>query len=176
MVYGVTGNADALYVASGTDVLVRTAAPPAAFTTTSPGGGTVLALAVKPGDIMRAIAVTSTAVYTTANSGGLWTNVTANLGSFSPGAFHSAAYVEGTSDDIVAVGTDRGVYRARISLIGGGTPWDVLGTGLPNALVYDLHYDITDDVLTAGTMGRGAFKLTGLQAVTPVQLIWMKAE
>ena len=172
LVYGVTGNADALYVAAGTNVLVRLVPPGTAPTSTSPGGTTVNAVAVKPTDAQRGFAVTQTQVFTTTNAGTNWTNVTQNLASFSPGRFWSATYVPGPADDLIVVGTDRGVYAARVSQLGNATPWTTLGTGLPNALVFDLTYDL----LIAGTMGRGAFKLTGLQAVTPVELLWVEAE
>lgn len=176
IVYGVTGNADALYVVAGSSVLVRLAPPGTAPTATAPGGGTVRAVAVKPTDAQRGFAVTQTGVFSTTNAGTNWTNVTQNLGSFSPGRFWSATYVPGSTDDLIVVGTDRGVYAARVSLLGTATPWTTLGTGLPNALVFDLTYDLGDDLLIAGTMGRGAFKLTGLQAVTPVELSWVEAE
>src|SRR5206468_8131173 len=34
--------------------------------------------------------------------------------------------------------------------------------GLPNALVYDLRYDYTDNVLVAATLGRGVWTLTNV--------------
>jgi len=37
--------------------------------------------------------------------------------------------------------------------------WMRLGKALPNAVVMDLHYDATDDLLLAGTLGRGAWTL-----------------
>ena len=58
----------------------------------------------------------------------------------------------------------------------GYATWDQLGTGLPNALVYDLDYDATDDVLVVGTMGRGSWKLTNISATVPVELQWMQVE
>lgn len=176
MVYGVNGNADALYFAQGTSVLVRTAAPPTAPTTTTPGGGSVRALTVDPDDALHAFAVTATAVFRTTNGGSTWSDVTKNIGTFGPGTYRSAAYVPGTTDDLVVVGADRGAYTARVSLLGGATPWDTLGTGLPNAPVFEVAYDLPGDTLIAGTLGRGAFKLTGLQVLTPVQLIWLEAE
>src|SRR5262249_5219886 len=38
--------------------------------------------------------------------------------------------------------------------------WIRLGDGLPHVQVFDLHYDYTDDVLLAGTLGRGAWTLS----------------
>jgi hypothetical protein len=41
-----------------------------------------------------------------------------------------------------------------------------LGAGLPNVFVWDLDYNATDDVLVAGTLGRGAWTLGSLKALT----------
>ena len=58
------------------------------------------------------------------------------------------------------VGTDRGVYALKLD----GTAWDALGTGLPNAPVFELDYDIARDKLMAGLLGRGAWVLTPARA------------
>ena len=62
------------------------------------------------------------------------------------------------------MGTDSGgVARLRNAdafVTGGPLPtWTVLGTGLPNVITTDLHYNKEDDVLVAGTWGRGAWTL-----------------
>jgi hypothetical protein len=49
----------------------------------------------------------------------------------------------------------------------GFTHWDKLGAGLPNVVVLDLAYDVADDVLLAGTLGRGAWTITNLRNITP---------
>ena len=41
-----------------------------------------------------------------------------------------------------------------------GATWTRLGENLPHVQVFDLHYDYTDNVLVAGTLGRGAWTLT----------------
>jgi len=42
-----------------------------------------------------------------------------------------------------------------------------LGIGLPNVPVRDLAYDVADDLLLAGTLGRGAWTITNLRNLTP---------
>ena len=64
--------------------------------------------------------------------------------------------------DRLVVGTSRGVYLSFEDSFGS---WFELGTNLPNAPVWDLDYDATDDVLVAGTLGRGAWTLTGVSLV-----------
>src|SRR5262249_54883749 len=48
-----------------------------------------------------------------------------------------------------------GVFRSYVDSPG---RWETVGTGLPRALVSDIRYDRTDDVLSVGTIGRGAFR------------------
>jgi hypothetical protein len=47
-----------------------------------------------------------------------------------------------------------------------GTAWIPLGSGLPNALVLDLHYDYTNATLAAGLLGRGAWLVNNPFSVT----------
>ena len=46
--------------------------------------------------------------------------------------------------------------------------WTQLGTGMPNVPVWDMDYDPVEKVLIAGTLGRGAWKLSTGTACTPV--------
>ncbi|MEZ6146754.1 MAG: hypothetical protein R3B91_15320, partial [Planctomycetaceae bacterium] len=59
------------------------------------------------------------------------------------------------SIDAVIVGTNQGVFVSSTSDPG---VWVSLGPDLPNVLVFDMEYDIADDVLVAGTLGRGVWK------------------
>jgi hypothetical protein len=63
--------------------------------------------------------------------------------------------INGTT--VLLVGTNSGVYR----LIDPehNTVWTKYGMGLPNITVTDLHYEAGDDVLIAGTRGRGAWEV-----------------
>jgi hypothetical protein len=54
------------------------------------------------------------------------------------------------------VGTLNGVY---VSFDEDYTQWSLLGSGLPNAQVFDMDFNLADDVLVAGTQGRGAWKI-----------------
>jgi hypothetical protein len=83
--------------------------------------------------------------------------ITGNLPSLNPGALRSVVYIKNSTGDGVAVGTNSGVFAA--SGTSGFSNWMTLGSGLPNAQVFDLDYVATDDLLVAGTLGRGSFKL-----------------
>ncbi|MEM9408574.1 MAG: hypothetical protein AAGA81_21260, partial [Acidobacteriota bacterium] len=67
----------------------------------------------------------------------------------------SITFVPGTNDRIV-VGSGRGVFVADDADF---EDWSELGTGLPNVLVLELGYDTDDELLVAGTLGRGAWTL-----------------
>lgn len=159
--YGATGNANMLYVGSGTNVFVRTAAAPAPLTAsaTYPGAGTarqVAGVAINPGNPQNAFAVDGTNVYRTPDAGVTWTNVTGNLLTLSPGTIRSVAFSTSNTDGSVIVGANNGVFIGRGPTF---TSWLALGTGLPRVPVYDLEYDAVDQILLAATLGRGAWTI-----------------
>jgi photosystem II stability/assembly factor-like uncharacterized protein len=103
-------------------------------------------------------------VFRTTDAGASWTDITGNLPALGAGDFITTAFVAGDSRDMLLVGANSGVY---VSFSDSGfTNWNKLGVGLPNALVWDLDYDVADDVLVAGTLGRGAWTITNLRDLT----------
>jgi cadherin-like protein/VCBS repeat protein len=48
--------------------------------------------------------------------------------------------------------------------LGGAASWSKFGANLPDVIVYDLAYDSADNVLVAGTMGRGAWLVNNATA------------
>ena len=151
-----TDNLDLIYATSGSNVYLRTS-----------GGGTPTATATQPSlDYIRDIAVDSTdwhkayvvtavgTVFATTNNGGSWTNVTGNLGSGSTELW-TITHIPG-NPSVIAVGGLNGVFRMATNNAG---VWNQLGTGLSNAVVFDLDYDALADTLVAATLGRGAWKL-----------------
>jgi hypothetical protein len=161
--YGAAGNPDILYIGSMDSVWVRTAPPPAPLVRSEnyPGSGTgrfVVNLVVDPRDPLTACVIDDNTVYLTRNAGSNWVNITGNLPSLNPGQFRSNAFVSNVSGDAIVVGTNNGAFVALAS--SGFTFWDRLGSGLPSALVYHLDYNSRDDILVAGTLGRGAWALS----------------
>lgn len=157
--YGAGNNPDALYVGSGARVFVRTAPHPAPLTqsTTYPGVGTVTDLVIDPNDANTAFVVNATNVYRTTNAGATWSAVTGNIQSFAPGALKSITYASTLLGDAIVLGTSKGIFFATES--SGFTTWQRLGNGMPTVPVFDLDYDAQDDLLVAGTLGRGTWKL-----------------
>jgi hypothetical protein len=160
--YGAIGNPNVLYIGSGDSVWVRTQPPGAALvqSVSYPGTGTgrlVINLVVDPRNALTACAIDTNTIYLTRNAGSSWTNITGNLLSLDPGLLRSNAFVANATGDAIVVGGNNGVFVALAS--SGYTLWDRLGSGFPNALAYNLAYDSRDDILVAGTLGRGAWAL-----------------
>ena len=158
--YGVPSNAAFIYLASGSSVYLRTAGTGAPTLASTIGGGTILDVTVDPALPTRLFALSSSVVSFSTTSASSFTNVTGNLGTFSPGALRSMVYVPRPSGDVLVVGADRGTYYALSS--SGFSTWQPLGTALPSVPVYELAYHSGRDALIAGTLGRGAWRLNGV--------------
>lgn len=159
--YGAADNPDIVYVGMRNEIYIRTEPSPAAFTPSPsyPGrasGRWVLGITNDPQHALKAFAVDSFAVYRTTDAGASWAEITGNLRSVSPGRLLSIAYASTAVGEFVFVGTSRGVYAARGPSF---DEWAVVGSGLPRVPVYDLDVGVRDQVLVAGTLGRGAWTL-----------------
>jgi len=157
LIYGISGDPNLVLAASGADLYSRTAAPPAAVTLNSePTGSTINGLAINPADSDDIFALSTNEVAFSSNFGTNWTDVTGNLASFNPRRLRAMAFASGP-DPALLVGTDRGIFVAFES--SGYSTWARLGgDGLPNAPVFELDYNVEDDVLVVGLLGRGAWK------------------
>jgi hypothetical protein len=129
---------------------------------TSYQGGAVISLAIDPQNFKRVFVVdNANKVWGSFDEGQNWTELTGDL----TNRMTAIQSVEVFSTDasggntVLMVGTMNGVFQLR-NAGQAGAAWSLLGEGLPNAIVYDLHYDYTDQVLVAGTLGRGAWLLT----------------
>ena len=131
------------------------------------GMATIEALTVDPqNDTHVYVLDQNQQVWSSFNSGSTWTNLTANLdtiGNLGTGTDLRTIEIFSPSasplNTVLIVGGQGGVWQMRRPGAA-GTSWTTLATGFPHALVYDLHYDYTDNVLTAGTLGRGVWSLT----------------
>jgi uncharacterized repeat protein (TIGR01451 family) len=148
-------NPDVLFYGSGSTVRVRmTAGDPVRTTPSAFPGGTVQDLVMDSSDWRRLFVIGNSAVYTSANAGTNWSNITGNLTGV--GALHTVEFLTFNGVGCVVVGADVGIYCSFVTNL---ATWSQLGTGLPNAVVYDLSFNTTAGALVAGTMGRGAWLL-----------------
>ena len=109
-------------------------------------------------------------VWASLDEGVTWINITGNLPLstsrvLSIESFRPANDTNGTRAFLI-VGTDHGAYRMYRPGTG-MAPWAQTGT-LPNTLLFDTHYDYTNDVLVAGMLGRGGWTLGGYFANNPL--------
>ena len=164
MVYGHASDAELIYVGAGSQVFVRTTAGGVNLAPTAGAfpGGQVFGLTVDPADANSVYAIDNNSVYESVDGGTNWTDISGNITDDGAGTFRSIAYVPGLGADRLIVGTNAGVFLSFETDFG---TWFQLGTNLPNAPVWDLDYDAADDVLVAGTLGRGAWTLAGVSAI-----------
>ena len=162
-------NPDLIYALSGNYVVRRTTSG-GEFTESSPGGvsdGDVFGsgrplrgVTANPNSSSSVFAIDANRVFMSTDSGTNWRDVTANLTSISAAPFFVVKFVTGTLNDALVVGTSSGVFRALVSSLGMPGSWSRFGNNLPDAIVSDLDYDATDNVLVAGTLGRGAWTVS----------------
>lgn len=167
IVYGVPGNAD--YILAGVVENPATAPVNALRMRTTVAGGLVQLTtvgaqvrdvavdrdSVVSGAPTRLFVLTGTQVLTTANGAAPLSDITGNLVSgLAPGTLRAMVFIPTTGTDALVVGADRGVFIANGPAF---NAWTRLGTGLPNAPVFELDYDLADGVLVAGLLGRGAW-------------------
>jgi len=153
------GNADVLYAAAG-QVFVRLSAG-APLAPAAPVGCQAKDIVIDPADYRKAYALCDAASYATTNAGGSWTSITGNLAALepNPGVLRKIRYISGVSKKYLAIAADRGVYVSASTSLG---TWSKVGTNLPLAPVMAMQYSKAQDVLAVGTLGRGAWTLTGL--------------
>jgi hypothetical protein len=161
IVYGPAANPDVLYAVSGGQVFVRLTAngplAPAAPITSCQ----VKDVVTDSVDFHKAYALCDSAVFTTSNAGSSWTSITGNLSGLTPnpGVLRKVRYISGVSKKYVAVSADRGVFVSAATALG---TWTQVGTNLPLAPVQAMNYSSAQDILVVGTLGRGAWSVTGL--------------
>ena len=131
------------------------------------GGLGVRDVAVDPLDWRRVYVLDNSGeVWFSANAGDTWSSITGRLESLAfdyPTNWRTIAVVRppglsGTDDPVLLVGGEGGVYR-RVGGSGRPARWAEFGGGLPNTIVTDIEYNAADDVLLAGTLGRGAWTI-----------------
>ena len=159
LVYGVPGNPEFLMFGVGAQIHRRTEAT-GTITSIATLPATVGDLTVDRGNPTRLFAITAGQVFHSSAATPSFNNVTGNLPTLGPGVLRSVAHT--SAQGALLVGSDRGVF---VSYQGSGYgTWYRLGSGLPNAPVYELEFDPADQLLLAGLLGRGAWTLASVPA------------
>jgi hypothetical protein len=128
--------------------------------TAYPGGG-VRDLVMDPQNIKRIYVVDEQSrVWASFDEGLTWRNLTANLPKFIGQVRTIELYRPASKGrTVLLVGGLGGAFQM-CEPGAAGAVWARLGTNLPHGLVLDLRYNYTSNVLVAGILGRGAWKLT----------------
>ncbi|MCA9264190.1 MAG: hypothetical protein KDA60_10100 [Planctomycetales bacterium] len=136
-------------------------------------GGTPLNLVMDPNDWQRAYVLEqfSGKIWETVDGGASWREMSQDAdGTRSlPKNLRTLEFVNIQGTQVLLVGGEGGVYR-RIDPDSGANSqsWTKLGFGLPNAVVNDLVYDSQDDILFAGTFGRGVWRFSDASVFLPI--------
>jgi hypothetical protein len=105
-------------------------------------------------------------VWWTSDRGAIWDEVSGGTSAGGLGRLsrdlRTIEIVRVAGKDMVLVGGQGGVFA--LNDIADVVPpvWRKLGVAFPNAIVTDLQWDPADDVLVAGTYGRGTWKITNV--------------
>ena len=166
--YGAAGNPDMLYVGSGKNIFIRNAPPP------RPWSGPRVILEPKlspesPSTLTTRTRLSSSILPTSigpSDGGATWTKVSGNLSSYDPDILRSVVYSPDINGGSVVVGTNAGIFAAAAP---GFSDWIRLGSGLPNAPVYRLQWSPKDQILLAGTHGRGAWISISSKGLNPMR-------
>lgn len=159
MVYGHANNVDLIYIGAGSRVYSRTTAGGNLTQTSVFPGGFVYGVAVDPADEDTVYAIGNSSVYQSVDGGVNWTDLSGNITADGATTFRAIAYIQDPGNDRLVVGTNAGVLMSRENSF---ATWFQFGSGLPHAPVWDLDFDAADDVLVAGTLGRGGWMLSAL--------------
>ena len=153
-----------IYVARGNQISVRSVNDddaPGAFTSTEPPGSSRLSnindIVLDPADWMTAFAVDETHVWVTTDAGAHWQDITLNLATISSN-FKSLEIIRNGDQRVILAGTGDGVYILAGDTDGLNAGWTRI-PGLPRAIISDIDYDPTDDLLVVGTRARGVWTL-----------------
>ncbi|HNS05533.1 MAG TPA: hypothetical protein PKH53_05970, partial [Candidatus Saccharicenans sp.] len=97
-------------------------------------------------------------LYKSTDYGKTWVSIVANI----PGGPTNVIREDPKKKDVLYCGTDQGVFVTT----NGGKSWNYLGSGLPNAPVWDLQIHPRDNMLIIATNGRGMWVIDD---VSPLQ-------
>jgi hypothetical protein len=152
---------DVFYVGAGSHIFHRvTVGGPITQLTAYPGAA-VITVAMNPQNYRQVFAVDSAnKVWGSFDEGASWIDLTANLPSLTGLVTTLEVFApDATIRNTVLIAGGFGAFQMPRPGAG-GTSWIPLSSALSNALVLDLNYNYANNVLVAGTLGRGSWTLS----------------
>ncbi|MFN9719403.1 MAG: GEVED domain-containing protein [Planctomycetota bacterium] len=160
-----------LWVGASNRVYLRSAAGGNLVLQSSlPAIATIRDLTINSRNWQQSFVIDDNQVVMTSDAGTSWVDITGNLMSFTS-ALRTVSFVATPLFDAIVVGTHNGIYLTPLNNYGTPGEWIRLGLDMPNVVMFDMEYDVTDDVLIAGTMGRGVWMLHSVQDVVMETLL-----
>jgi hypothetical protein len=159
-------NPDVLYAGTtNSRVFLRTTAGGILNQLTSYTGASVQDIVMNTQNWQEVYVIDNNQVFRSINAGTAFTDVTGNLPNVGTMELQTVEYVDlpaAAVDDVILVGGRDGIFAARTS-----NPFfwfELGGSSMPNVPVFDLQYDAEDNILMAGTLGRGLFTLANFSS------------
>ena len=160
---------DVLYAGSGKVIFHRVTMGAALTTLTSYPGDLVRVLVMDPFNYKRIFVLDNTGkIFTSADEGVTWSNLTANLATFSTDIRTLELFNpdQGFTKAVLYAGGLGGVWK--MANPANTATWATESGGLPSSvLIYDLRYEYSSNVLTAASLGRGVYALGTLPTPSP---------
>ncbi|MBZ5536977.1 MAG: hypothetical protein LAO31_13575 [Acidobacteriia bacterium] len=163
--YGHRDNMDVIYLGAGGKLLLRAGKAGLPTNVATYPGGMPVGVVMDPDDWRRAYVLDGSGrVFRTMDAGAMaggWSELTGNLPQLSGDLRSIQVMPRGAVNgmEVVFAAGYGGVFVAESTGDGRFAMWRKHGFNFPNAVVTDLHYNATDDVLVAGTYGRAAWAL-----------------
>jgi hypothetical protein len=156
-----TPNPDVFYVGAGSMLLHRVNLGGPITTLSAYPGSTIITVAMNPQNYRQVFVVDSNnRVWGSSDEGASWIELTANLPSLTSLVTTLEVFApDATIRNIVLIAGGFGAFQMPRPGAA-GTAWIPISSAIPNALVLDLNYNYTNNVLVAGTLGRGSWTLT----------------
>jgi hypothetical protein len=153
-------DADTIYASAGGRIFVTSDHGATWQDRSIPGTSSITELTVDPSDKRTIYAVRDSFgaghAFRSTNGGASWTNISGNLPDLPTYTIELDTRGAGSSDDLLYVGNDNGVYVSSNS----GASWSVMASGLPKVQVRELEYQKNLGILAAGTHGRGLWEIS----------------
>ncbi len=154
-------NPNVVWAGAGSNLYLRSSGGGNVSQVSSPTGSSIRDIATNVNDWENAFIVDNNQVFQTINAGLNWSDITGNLMSLASEIF-SVSYVLGPLSGAIVAGTNAGVFATSTLNVGAWLPFS---SSLPVVPVLNIEYSQSDDVLVAGTFGRGAWILNEVSSL-----------